>query len=40
MFGERKNICTNSTSSYLGLILSVILEMSSKLAGNGKKHDL
>lgn len=40
MSGDKKSVCTNSTSSSLGLILFMPLEMSSKLAGKGKKQDL
>lgn len=40
MFGIRKSICSNSISSCFGLLLFIPLEMSSKLAGNGRKHDL
>lgn len=40
MFEVRKSICTNSISSCFGLLVFMPVEMSSKLAGNGRKHDL
>lgn len=40
MLEVRKSICTNSISSCFGLLLFMPLEMSSKLAGNGRKKDL